>query len=56
MQQKLDQIIALKSKTNSCTCPKCNAILTKYHGTYVRKVQHLPMLGKQVLLEINAYE
>lgn len=48
--------INLKSQTNNCICPKCNAISNKYHGTYVRKVQDLPMLGKQVLLEINSYE
>lgn len=48
--------IKLKSQTTSCTCPKCNTISTKYHGTYVRKVQDLPILGKQVFLEINSYE
>ena len=48
--------INLKSKSNNCICPSCNTISNKYHGTYVRKVQDLPILGKQVLLEINAYE
>lgn len=48
--------ISLKSQTHNCICPKCKTISNKYHGTYVRKVQDLPMLGKQVLLEINSYE
>ena len=48
--------INLKSQTNTCICPRCNTISNKYHGTYIRKVQDLPILGKQVLLEINSYE
>lgn len=48
--------INLKSQSTKCICPNCNTISNKYHGTYVRKVQDLPILGKQVLLEINSYE
>lgn len=48
--------ISLKSQSNNCICPKCNIISNKYHGRYIRKVQDLPILGKQVLLEINSYE
>lgn len=48
--------INLKSQTNKCICPKCNTVSTKHHGTYTRKVQDLHILGKQVLLKINAYE
>ena len=48
--------INLKSQTKNCICPKCNTLSNKYHGTYIRKVQDLPILGKQVLLEINSYE
>ena len=48
--------INLKSQTQNCICPKCNTLSNKYHGTYIRKVQDLPILGKQVLLEINSYE
>ena len=48
--------INLKSQTNTCICPQCNTFSNKHHGTYVRKVQDLPILGKRVLLEINAYE
>ena len=38
--------INLKSQTNTCRCPRCNTISNKYHGTYVRKVRDLPILGK----------
>jgi len=48
--------IRLKSITSSCRCPACNQITDRYHGTYVRKVQDLPILGKQVELLINAHE
>lgn len=48
--------INLKSQIQSCICPKCITISNKYHGTYIRKVQDLPILGKQVLLEINSFE
>lgn len=48
--------INLKSQSSTCICPNCNTTSNKYHGTYVRKVQDLPILGKRVLLEINSYE
>ena len=48
--------IRMKSITNTCKCPKCQQISDQYHGTYARKVQDLPILGKQVELEINAHE
>ena len=48
--------INLKSQTKSCLCPKCNTVSNKYHGTYKRKVQDLPILGRQVVLEINSHE
>lgn len=31
-------------------------ISARYHGTYIRKVQDLPMMGKAVTLQIKAYE
>ena len=49
-------IIRLKSVTSECECPGCNMKLTDYHGTYTRKVQDLPILGKQVQLLINVRE
>lgn len=55
-QQEDTIIIQMKSISTSCTCPKCNCVTTKYHGTYKRKVQDLPILGKSVQLEICAHE
>ena len=46
----------MKSVTKSCECPECNQISNQYHGTYIRKVQDLPILGKQVQLEITAHK
>ena len=49
-------IIKLKSITSECKCPRCGAILNDYHGTYTRKVQDLPILGKNVQLLITVRE
>ncbi|MHC6181038.1 transposase [Clostridium sp. JNZ X4-2] len=49
-------LIKLKSKANSCECPRCHTISNHYHGTYIRKVQDLPILGKGVLLEITSHD
>ena len=38
--------IKLKSLNNSCICLKCNKVSPKYHVTYTRKVQDLPILNK----------
>ena len=35
---------------------KCNCLTDKYHGTYHRKIQDLPILGKSVQLEICSRE
>ena len=48
--------IRLKSHTTRCECPKCHASSDHYHGTYVRKAQDLPILGKNVHLEITSHE
>ena len=55
-QQSDKIIIRMKSTSSSCKCPKCNHITQKYHGTYTRKVQDLPILGKNVQLEICSHE
>lgn len=39
--------IYLKSKTKSCVGLKCGQATKEYHGTYVRHVQDLPILGKK---------
>jgi transposase len=49
-------IIRLKSVTRACECPCCKTMLTDFHGTYERKVQDLPILGKNVQLLINVRE
>ena len=49
-------IIRLMSATNECECPGCKTKLTDYHGTYVRTVQDLPILGKEVQLMVNVRE
>ena len=46
----------LQSISKDCRCPKCGYITDKYHGTYIRKVQDLPILGKMVQLEICSHE
>jgi len=48
--------IRLKSQKHSHKCHKCGEEMTSYHGTYIRTVQDLPILGKKVILKINAYE
>jgi len=48
--------IYMKSKSKECICPACGTISQKHHGTYHRRVQDLPILGKSVWLDINAYE
>lgn len=54
--QKNQITIWLKSKTRTCECPNCREISENYHGTYVRTVQDLPILGKNVKLYIKAHE
>ena len=44
-------ILKLKSHTHSC-----GTLSTQYHATYVRKVQDMPILGKNTELQICAYE
>lgn len=38
--------INMRSKTHSSKCPKCGHESLTYHGTYLRKAQDLPVLGK----------
>ncbi|MCR1843268.1 transposase [Murimonas intestini] len=48
--------IYLRSQTKSCICPKCGHFTEQYHGTYIRTVQDLPVLGKTLQLHIRAHE
>lgn len=57
VQENKDSIdIFLKSHSHSCCCPKCFNTATERRGTYTRTVQDLPILGKNTVLHINAYE
>lgn len=49
-------IIKLKSNSEQGVCPCCGVISKRHHGTYTRKIQDLPMMGKAVELQITAYE
>ena len=46
----------MRSKTHSSKCPECGQETQIYHGTYLRKVQDLPILGKTARLHITAHE
>lgn len=48
--------IKMRSKTHSSKCPVCGQETETYHGTYLRKVQDLPMLGRTTKLYIIAHE
>lgn len=48
--------IKMRSKTHSFKCPECAQETETYHGTYLRKVQDLPILGKTTRLHITANE
>ena len=43
-------------RSKSCRCPKCGAESMHHHGTYIRKLQDLPILGKTTKLLVNSYE
>ncbi len=45
--------IKMRSKTHSSKCPECGQETQIYHGTYLRKVQDLPILGKTARLQIT---
>lgn len=57
IQNKPNKIlIKMKSKSHSCLCQKCGQEAGQYHGTYIRNVQDLTILGKNVMLQIKSYE
>ena len=49
-------LIKMFARSKSCTCPRCGAVSEHQHGTYERKIQDLPILGKSTWLLVNAYE
>ena len=48
-------VIQMKSQKYSYFCWKCEFEMKRYHATYPRTVQDLPILGKQVILKILSY-
>lgn len=49
-------VVKMKSIIQNCVCPVCGAESTHVHGSYRRRVQDLPILGKGVELQIRAKE
>ena len=43
-------------RSKSCKCPKCSTVSKHRHGTYERKIQDFPILGKSTYLLVNTYE
>lgn len=57
IEEEPEQInIKLKSISHNCICNKCRRETMIYHGTYIQKVQDLPILGKSTFLDITAHE
>ncbi len=48
--------IKMRSKSRESHCHHCGQLATHRHGTYARRVQDLSILGKQVVLDMRAYE
>lgn len=48
--------IKIFARSKSCPCPKFGTVSEHRHGTYERKIQDLPVLGKTFWLLVNAYE
>lgn len=49
-------VIHMHSTSNEVKCHKCGAPLIKHHGTHRRRVQDLPILGKNVMLDMQIYD
>ncbi len=48
--------VKMFARSKSCKCPKCSTVSKHRHGTYERKIQDLPILGKSTYLLVNTYE
>ena len=46
-------IIEMKSHSRLGKCRECQNEALKHHGTYIRTVQDLPILGKNVELKLR---
>ena len=57
IDEEFEQIkITMKSRKHGHYCPKCGDEARTYHATYMRTVQDLPILQKNVTLHIKAYD
>ena len=56
IQNEKEICIHVSVQSKNCTCPKCGVISEHKHGTYKRKLQDLPILGRTTYLIVNAYE
>lgn len=48
--------ITAKSLTRTQCCPYCGASTSKYHSTYERTLQDLPVLGKKTVIKLKAHK
>jgi transposase len=63
-EMNIDEIIQAENEiyfkmsvhSKKCRCIKCGIKSTHRHGTYKRKLQDLPILGKSTYLIVKAYE
>ena len=56
IEKERDRIIVyLKSHSQMQLCPLCQRTCLSHHSTYRRKLQDLPILGKQVIIQLTAY-
>lgn len=55
-QNEKEIYIHVSVQSKNCTCPKCGVTSEHKHGTYKRKLQDLPILGRTTYLIVNAYE
>lgn len=55
-QNEKEIYIHVSVQSKNCTCPKCGVLSEHKHGTYKRKLQDLPILGRTTYLIVNAYE
>ena len=55
-QNEKEIYIHVSVQSKNCTCPKCGVASEHKHGTYKRKLQDLPILGRTTHLIVNAYE
>lgn len=53
-ENKID--VYLRSKTHEQVCFECRQKASKYHSSYKRKLQDLPILGKTTYVYLTAYQ